>query len=310
MSKPRYSVNNWLLDFTSGAIVHRQSGEIRRLGEYQLKLLDCLIEHAGQTLSRNELTGLVWERRVIGDNSLSNAIHALRAALEDDGKQQRVIKTIPKKGYLLDPEFCQLIEPEADIVSSPAPVSNPTKVPEGKYLIQPEMAETVTTNTVSVNDEITVPLAAKRIRYSLPPWSVLSLLLLICVITLSAWLIFFHKNCDEMVAQEQQKNQYSNIRVFRIAAAVDEMNDEDIVKLKPTLKALNQELIAHDAWMTVYYRTDEQVLNYTFSIETTCANQQLAMTLYHWRIDNLKLTNTIFGETERKLNEMAVCTKS
>lgn len=309
MSKPRYSVNNWLLDYTSGAIVHLQSGEIRRLGEYQLKLLDCLIEHAGQTLSRNELTSLVWERRVIGDNSLSNAIHALRAALEDDGKQQRVIKTIPKKGYLLEPEFCQLIEPEADTSSSPPAVSNTVKLPETKYLIQSEMVEAVPMNNVPVAEDITAPVAKHR-RYPLPPWQILSFFLIICVITLSGWLIFFHKSCDEMVAQEQQKNQYSNIRVFRIAAAVDEMNNEDLLKFNSTLKMLNQRLIARDAWMTVYYRADEQVLNYTFSIETTCANQQLAMTLYHWRIDNQRLTNTIFGETERKLNEIAPCKKS
>lgn len=130
MSKTRYSVNNWLLDHASGAIIHHQSGEIRRLGEYQLKLLDCLIDHAGQTLSRNQLTALVWERRVIGDNSLSNAIHALRTALEDDGKQQRVIKTIPKKGYMLDLDYCQLLEAEEAMVSPPVSITVP--LPEMK----------------------------------------------------------------------------------------------------------------------------------------------------------------------------------
>ncbi|MFZ3391248.1 winged helix-turn-helix domain-containing protein [Buttiauxella gaviniae] len=309
MSKSHYSVNNWLLVYTSGAIVHRHTREIRRLGEYQLKLLDCLVEHAGQTLSRNELTSLVWERRVIGDNSLSNAIHALRAALEDDGKQQRVIKTIPKKGYLLDPQFCELIEPQTEDESLPAAVSTMAKPHAAKNVIPTELAETMPTNTASDTEEFTTAVA-KNIRYSLPPWSALSLLLLIGVIMLSGWLIFFHKNCDEMVAQEQQKNQYSNIRVFRIAAAVDEMNNEDLLKFNSTLKMLNQRLIARDAWMSVYYRADEQVLNYTFSIETTCANQQLAMTLYHWRIDNQRLNNTIFGETERKLNEIAPCKKS
>lgn len=309
MSKSRYSVNNWLLAYTSGAIVHRQTGEIRRLGEYQLKLLDCLIEHAGQTLSRNELTTLVWERRVIGDNSLSNAIHALRSALEDDGKQQRVIKTIPKKGYLLDPQFCELIEPQTEDESLPAAVCTTAKPPAAKNVTPTELAETTPTNTTSDAKAFTATVA-KNMRYSLPPWSALSLFLLVCVIALSGWLIFFHTNCDEMVAQEQQKNQYSNIRVYRIAAAVDEMNNEDILKFNSTLKMLNQTLIARDAWMTVYYRADEQMLNYTFSIETTCANQQLAMTLYHWRVDNQKLTNTIFGETERKLNEIAPCKKS
>lgn len=304
MNKSRCSVNNWLLDYASGAIVHRHSGEVRRLGEYQLKLLDCLIQHAGQTLSRNELTSLVWERRVIGDNSLSNAIHALRSALEDDGKQQRVIKTIPKKGYLLDPEFCQPIEPEEVAAPEPAPAVQAVQVSLPAVEL-PEPMPTQHKPAEQINDPPT-----PRRPFAIFGWPMLATLLLTCLILFSGWFFLFHTACDEMRAQEQVKNQYSNIRVFRIAAAVDEINDEDIVKLKSLLKTLNQELIAHDAWMTVYYRTDEQVLNYTFSIETACASQQLAMTLYHWRVDNQKLTKIINDETERKLNELAQCKKS
>lgn len=309
MSKSRYSVNNWLLDHANGAIVHRKSGEIRRLGEYQLKLLDCLIQHAGQTLSRNELTNLVWERRVIGDNSLSNAIHALRAALEDDGKQQRVIKTIPKKGYLLDLEYCQPLEPVDDITPPSAPVLVTTKLPVAKTALLEEFTEPTLVNNDHPLTSIPDP-PNKSWKFTQSCWPILTLLLLMCVILLSGWVFFYHGDYDDMNAQEQEKNQYSNIRVFRIAAAVNEINAEDILKFNSTLKMLNQKLITHDAWMTVYYRADEQVLNYTFSLETTCANQQLAMTLYHWRTDNQKLTSTIYNETERKLNEMAPCKKS
>ncbi|MGB7800213.1 winged helix-turn-helix domain-containing protein [Buttiauxella sp.] len=304
MNKPRCSVNNWLPDKASGAIVHRQTGEVRRLGEYQLKLLECLIEHAGQTLSRNELTSLVWERRVIGDNSLSNAIHALRTALEDDGKLQRVIKTIPKKGYLLDVEFCQPVEPEEDI----APLSVAAVPPVMTAPVPVEVPESLAAKTVTA-EHSHAPQSERR-KFSTFFWPLVSTFLLTCLILFSGWFFMFHATFDEMQAQEQVKNQYSNIRIFRIAAAVDEMNDEDIIKFKSILRTINQQLIANDAWMTVYYRTDEQVLNYTFSIETSCASEQLAMTLYHWRIDNQKLTKTINDETERKLNELAPCKKS
>ncbi|RPH29438.1 transcriptional regulator [Buttiauxella warmboldiae] len=308
MSKPLYFVNNWLLDYASGTLVHRHSGEVRRLGEYQLKLLDCLMQHAGQTLSRNELTSLVWERRVIGDNSLSNAIHALRSALEDDGKHQRVIKTIPKKGYLLDLDFCQLLEPESQSASQPAPSSDDPQWPEAEITPPAELSHALPAAPAKPNHPV-APSVIQRLRNSKRTLSVMLSLLLIALIIASSWFAFFYTSADEMVAREHEKNQYSNIRVFRIAAAVDEMGDEDVLKFKTALKNLNQKLIARDAWMSVYYRADEQMLNYTFSIESACASQQLAMSIYHWRTDNLKLTNTLYDETVRKIDELAPCKK-
>lgn len=109
-----YRVHHWHLDAVARALMHDQSGEIRRLGEYQFRLLYVLAEHAGQPMTREALHGLVWENRVVGNNSLPNAIHALRHALEDDGKRQKIIKTIPRKGYLLDDKYCQSINIKSD----------------------------------------------------------------------------------------------------------------------------------------------------------------------------------------------------
>ncbi|EEQ08976.1 Transcriptional regulator [Yersinia mollaretii ATCC 43969] len=110
MKNRTYIVNNWSIDLDSGFITHRETQELKRLGEYQLKLITVLLEHVGEILSRDELTTLVWKRRIIGNNSLPNAIHTLRVALGDENKQQRMIQTIPKMGYLLDPTFCEIIE--------------------------------------------------------------------------------------------------------------------------------------------------------------------------------------------------------
>lgn len=110
----RYLIHNWLIITESGSLFHHETAEQRRLGEYQLKLLLVLAERAGKVITREELNQLVWERRVIGNNSLPNAIHALRIALDDDGKQQRIIKTIPRKGYILEAEYCRLLSPEED----------------------------------------------------------------------------------------------------------------------------------------------------------------------------------------------------
>ncbi|WP_145563288.1 winged helix-turn-helix domain-containing protein, partial [Yersinia aldovae] len=114
MKNVTYIINHWSIDLTSGFITHQVTQEQKRLGEYQLKLISVLLEHAGQILSREQLTTLVWKRRVIGNNSLPNAIHTLRMALGDKNKQQRIIQTIPKMGYLLDTSFCELIEKSAE----------------------------------------------------------------------------------------------------------------------------------------------------------------------------------------------------
>ncbi len=110
-----YIVNHWSIDLTSGFITHQITQEQKRLGEYQLKLITVLLEHTGEVLSREKLTHLVWQDRVIGDNSLPNAIHTLRVALGDRNKQRRIIKTIPKMGYLIDPTFCKTIGEKTEI---------------------------------------------------------------------------------------------------------------------------------------------------------------------------------------------------
>lgn len=136
MKTHQYIVNKWLIDLSCGFITHQNSGEKKRLGEYQLKLLNVLLQHVGKILSRDELTNLVWKRRVIGNNSLPNAIHTLRVALGDDKKQQRIIQTIPKIGYLLDPAYCEIIEQDEVIPADeehvrlpepPFPFSNETE---------------------------------------------------------------------------------------------------------------------------------------------------------------------------------------
>jgi DNA-binding winged helix-turn-helix (wHTH) protein len=298
MNKSHYSVNGWLLDRNNSAIVHLGFGETKRLGEYQFKLLVCLVEHAGQPLSRNELTALVWHRRVIGDNSLSNAIHALRVALEDDGKQQRVIKTIPKKGYVLEAEFCAMVDasaaevPDAPQEASAAPAVLPPSPP-----------------VLHAAPVATPPKLPTKSGWRAIPRRLIAAVLVGLLLLGGGWLYARHIADSDIVYKEQVKNRWSNIRVFRVAVASDDINDEEIMKIKTALDKLNQHLIGLDTGMTIYYRTTEQMLNYTFTVTSTCNSRQLAMTLYHWRIDSQKLSDLIFRETQRKIDEMAPCKK-
>lgn len=87
-------INNWRMDPSLNALIHCETGETRRLGEYHFILLETLAKNADVVLSRSYLCAEVWKNRIVGGNSLPTAIHALRVAIDDDGKQQNIIKTI------------------------------------------------------------------------------------------------------------------------------------------------------------------------------------------------------------------------
>lgn len=319
MRKKYATVNNWLVDLPSGSLISLVTGERKRLGEYQLKLLDVLLENAGKILTREELTTLVWERRVIGNNSLPNAIHALRSALEDDGKQQKIIKTIPKKGYLLEQAWCRFVEKESEEIDLPEteidgfvlptlapPLESPT--PDEPEII-PEPADVVETPPVATPVVVDMPdVKAASPRFQHPLVTLAILLVTILIGAAAGWQFGGHRG-STIVAAEQEVAVYSNIRIYELSESSRlEMSKEDFYsKIKDTLYAINQQLKTQSVTMTVYYQSIDQTLNYTFALKSRCDKKQLAMAIYHWRIDPTQLNNLILRETRRKISEMETC---
>lgn len=306
MNKTYYSINNWLVDLPTGAIISLVTGERKRLGEYQLKLLDVLVNNAGKILTREELTTLVWERRVIGNNSLPNAIHALRTALEDDGKAQKIIKTIPKKGYLLEQAWCRAVEHDSEDIEPPAAqveeavTEEPVVLPPAPdLLVQPEPEATLP-------QAMTFQDAPRPRRHHL---FIALLVFIVVAISGAAGWEYATSQGSRLIATEQETGVYSNIRIYEISEANRlAMNKEDFYsKIKDSLYAINQQLKPQSVQMTVYYQSINQTLNYTFALKSRCDSKQLVMAIYHWRIDPTQLNNLILRETRRKISEMETC---
>ncbi|MFP2238790.1 transcriptional regulator [Pseudescherichia vulneris] len=311
MNKMYYAVNNWLIDLPSGSIISLVSGEKKRLGEYQLKLLDVLVKNAGKILTREELTTLVWERRVIGNNSLPNAIHALRSALEDDGKAQKIIKTIPKKGYLLEQAWCRSVEHESEDIEQPAPLSEP--VIDDEVVEEPHNFPALPQTPVQQEAEVILshePLAQirERSRNYQPLFALLALIFVVLASGVAGW-HYATSHDSRLIAMEQEAGVYSNIQIYAISEANQlEMNKEDFYsKIKDTLYIVNQQIKSQSLTMTVYYQSVDQTLNYTFALKSRCGSKQLVMAIYHWRIDPALLNNLILRETRRKISEMETC---
>jgi TolB-like protein/DNA-binding winged helix-turn-helix (wHTH) protein/Tfp pilus assembly protein PilF len=66
-----------------------------------MKLLEILLEHPGEVVTREELRSRVWPNESFGDfdQALNIAIGKLRSALGDSAESPRFIETLPKRGY-------------------------------------------------------------------------------------------------------------------------------------------------------------------------------------------------------------------
>ena len=80
-------------------------------------LLLFLIERRDRVVSKDDLIGGVWDSRIISDSALNSQINAARKAVQDDGKAQKLIRTIPRKGFRFVGE-CVEVSP----ADRPAPV--------------------------------------------------------------------------------------------------------------------------------------------------------------------------------------------
>ena len=61
-------------------------------------LLVHLIQHRDRVVSKDDLLASIWHGRAISESALFNRINAARSALGDTGRQQRLIKTLPRRG--------------------------------------------------------------------------------------------------------------------------------------------------------------------------------------------------------------------
>ena len=91
-------------------------GQLVTLTPRAFDILAALVQNSGQTVDKNDLMETVWENTFVEEGNLNRHISTLRKILGDDPKEQRFIKTIPKRGYRFTADVREIVE-QAEIVS-------------------------------------------------------------------------------------------------------------------------------------------------------------------------------------------------
>jgi DNA-binding winged helix-turn-helix (wHTH) protein len=91
-----YLFENFALD-TDRRELRRGGAEVS-LEPQVFDLLEYLIRNRERVVSKDDLLASVWHGRIVSESTLSTRISAARSAIGDSGEQQRLIKTLSRKG--------------------------------------------------------------------------------------------------------------------------------------------------------------------------------------------------------------------
>ncbi|RFB78266.1 winged helix-turn-helix domain-containing protein [Methylovirgula sp. 4M-Z18] len=91
-----FQFENFTLDAARREL--RKDGDLVALEPQVFDLLRFLIGARDRVVSRDDLLDAVWHGRIVSEATLSSRLNAARSAIGDTGAEQRLIRTLPRKG--------------------------------------------------------------------------------------------------------------------------------------------------------------------------------------------------------------------
>jgi pimeloyl-ACP methyl ester carboxylesterase len=118
----RYEFAGCVLDTDSYQF--QRDGAERPVEPQVFELLCLLLENPGKLVSKDSLVERVWNGRIVSDATISARINAARQAVGDNGKDQKIIRTVQRRGL-------ELVVPVAscsDVVSQSPTLPKPQTI--------------------------------------------------------------------------------------------------------------------------------------------------------------------------------------
>ena len=91
-----YLFDNYVLDTEQREL--RRDHDTIALQPQVFDLLEYLIRKRDRVVTKDDLIAAIWGGRIVSESALTTRINAARTAIGDSGDEQRLIKTLPRKG--------------------------------------------------------------------------------------------------------------------------------------------------------------------------------------------------------------------
>jgi len=113
-----------------------RGGQLVTLPPRGLQLLLLLMERRPRALSHAHLRDAIWPNTLVGYTSLSQLVTLLRRALGDDTRPARIIRTIPRFGYVFAADVAEEVGPgEARFAGVFVAAGREYPIPVGESLV-------------------------------------------------------------------------------------------------------------------------------------------------------------------------------
>ncbi|SNR99997.1 alpha/beta fold hydrolase [Antarctobacter heliothermus] len=109
-----------VIDFDRRTLVRR--GDEVHVEPQVFDLIAFMAQTGGTVVSKDKLVEVVWKGLAVSDATISARISAARTALGDSGKEQAILRTIPRRGFAFVAQLDQ------DSPPAPAPAVLPSQV--------------------------------------------------------------------------------------------------------------------------------------------------------------------------------------
>src|ERR1700674_4421851 len=120
-----FSFEGYTLDLTRGCV--RNADLEVELRPKSFELLRYLVTNAGRLISKDELVNAVWPNVIVSDDSLAQCVSDVRHVLNDPDR--RIIKTVPRRGYLFAAPVSVRSQGNSPTVSVQAPAAANPQIP-------------------------------------------------------------------------------------------------------------------------------------------------------------------------------------